>query len=145
MHLQCLKNLKTDYIFIINNINIMKKLLLLSIILLALFSCTPDSISNTPSAQSEYRMITITNEGGSPQIYYTPKGQSNTAIRIETEESFTKMMKKGDMFTVIGLSYSEDNTHNYGVPNIIVTANIKVYADSNLVKQGVNNVTYIVE
>jgi hypothetical protein len=125
----------------------MKKLLTSLAILLSLFSCTPDYDMSKPevSQTSEYRMITVTNEGGSPQIYYTPHNQYNTNTRIETGETFTKVMRKGDMFTVIGMSYYEDNTHNYGAPNVTVTANIKIYVDSRLVKQGVDQVTYIVE
>jgi GTP-binding protein LepA len=51
-------------------------------------------------------------------------------------------VKKGDVITALGFSYSTDNSNNYGGTNVNVTANITIQIDNQTVKTGVGHCSY---
>jgi hypothetical protein len=113
----------------------MKKLILVSSLCFGLFSCSTDEVQPT---QRTTHSVIIQNTGGSPQVFIsrgcvtTKQVGSNVSIYAE----------KGDVITAIGLSYSTDNSNNYGGTNVNVTANIKIIVDGEVVKEGVNWIAY---
>ena len=94
-------------------------------------------------AENPYRMIEIQNEGGSPQYWITHKGECQGTWYKGEKNTFI-MVKVDDVVTAYGMSYKEDNTHNYGAPNVEVIANIRIFSDGKLVAKGIENVGYIV-
>ena len=113
----------------------MKNLILVSILSLGLFSCSTDEIQ--PTEKTTHSVI-IQNTGGSPQVFVskgcvtTTQNGSNVSIYAE----------KGVVITATGLSYSIDNSNNYNAENVVVTANIKIIVDGQVVKEGTNWVAY---
>lgn len=108
------------------------------IILLAsitLFSCTTDdeSIQVKDSA-----LATITNTGGSPEVFIT----SNCITTRYITPCLNIEVKKGDVITALGFSYSTDNSNNYGGTDVNVTANITIKIDNETVKTGVGHCSY---
>ena len=108
------------------------------IILLAsitLFSCTSD---NEDIQIEKSSFATITNTGGSPEVFITSKcvttRYASPCLNIE--------IKKGDVITALGFSYSTDNSNNYGGTNVNVTANITIQIDNKVVKTGVGHCSY---
>lgn len=103
---------------------------------MTLFSCTTDDedvvqIKNTA-------MATITNTGGSPEVFVT----SNCVTTRYTTPRLSIEVKKGDVITALGFSYSTDNSNNYGGTNVSVTANISIEIDNKIVKTGVGHCSY---
>ena len=108
------------------------------IILLAsitLFSCTTDD----ENIQVEKKALaTITNTGGSPEVFIT----SNCVTTRYATPYLNIEVKKGDVITALGFSYSTDNSNNYGGTNVNVTANITIQIDNQTVKTGVGHCSY---
>jgi len=83
-------------------------------------------------------MATITNTGGSPEVFVT----SNCVTKRYTTPCLNIEVKKGDVITALGFSYSTDNSNNYGGTNVNVTANITIKIDNQTVKTGVGHCSY---
>jgi len=99
-------------------------------------SCTaPD---NEEIQVERKTMATITNTGGSPEVFVT----SNCVTKRYTTPCLNIEVKKGDVITALGFSYSTDNSNNYGGTNVNVTANIKIQIDNQTVKTGVGHCSY---
>lgn len=81
---------------------------------------------------------TITNTGGSPEVFIT----SNCVTTRYATPSLNIEVKKGDVITALGFSYSTDNSNNYGGTNVNVTANITIQIDNKTVKTGVGHCSY---
>ena len=83
-------------------------------------------------------MATITNTGGSPEVFVT----SNCVTTRYATPCLNIEVKKGDVITALGFSYSTDNSNNYGGTNVNVTANITIKIDGQTVKTGVGHCSY---
>jgi hypothetical protein len=102
---------------------------------ITLFSCTTDN----EDIQIEKKvMATITNTGGSPEVFIT----SNCVTTRYATPCLNIEVKKGDVITALGFSYSTDNSNNYGGTNVNVTANITIQIDDQTVKTGVGHCSY---
>jgi len=113
-----------------------KTYLVIAICILMNASCTaPD---NEEIVQVETAMATITNTGGSPEVFVT----SNCVTKRYTTPCLNIEVKKGDVITALGFSYSTDNSNNYGGTNVNVTANITIQIDNKTVKTGVGHCSY---
>ena len=110
-------------------------ILVLSVMLLN-SSCTTDNEDVVQIKNSA--MATITNTGGSPEVFVT----SNCVTTRYATPRLNIEVKKGDVITALGFSYSTDNSNNYGGTNVNVTANITIQIDNKTVKTGVGHCSY---
>jgi hypothetical protein len=100
---------------------------------ITLFSCTTDD----ENIQIK-NYATITNTGGSPEVFVT----SNCVTTRYATPYLNIEVKKGDVITALGFSYSTDNSNNYGGTNVNVIANITIQIDNKTVKTGVGHCSY---
>jgi hypothetical protein len=113
-----------------------KTYLVIAICILMNASCTaPD---NEEIQVEKTAMATITNTGGSPEVFVT----SNCVTTRYATPCLNIEVKKGDVITALGFSYSTDNSNNYGGTNVNVTANITIQIDNKTVKTGVGHCSY---
>jgi hypothetical protein len=111
-------------------------ILMLTAILMNVSCTAPD---NEEVLQIEKTaMATITNTGGSPEVFVT----SNCVTTRYATPNLNIEVKKGDVITALGFSYSTDNSNNYGGTNVNVTANITIQIDNKTVKTGVGHCSY---
>jgi len=114
----------------------MKKVILSSVSLMFLLSCsTQDPVNNT------IHVVNVHNSGGSPECFISHAGLTTKY----TTSTVMAQVSDGDVITVLGQSYSIDNTYNYGAPNVNVIAEIAIFIDGIQVKSGVNHATYMVK
>jgi len=110
--------------------------IILMTVMLFTSSCTaPDNVEIQVEKTS---MATITNTGGSPEVFVT----SNCVTTRYATPCLNIEVKKGDVITALGFSYSTDNSNNYGGTNVNVTANITIKIDDQTVKTGVGHCSY---
>jgi len=115
----------------------MKKIITLFGIAISLISCTAESVE---TKDNPYHMMEIKNEGGSPQYWILRKGECNAQKYNGTEgENFFIMAKIGDQITAFGFGHHEDNSHNYGAPDVDVKANITIFSDGKIVTPDTDN------
>lgn len=114
----------------------MKKVILSSVALMFLFSC-----STQDPANDAIHVVNVHNSGGSPECFITHTGLTTKY----TTSTVTAQVSDGDVITVLGQSYSIDNTYNYGAPNVNVIAEIAIFVDGIPAKSGVNHVTYMIK
>jgi hypothetical protein len=111
----------------------MKRIITTLAIAIALASCSNDQPIEAPVCN-----LKVTNTGGSPECFISHDGitrKYNTAI-VNT------VIEKNDVITVLGQSYSVDNTYNYGAASYSVVANISISINNEQVKSGINNLTF---
>lgn len=123
-----MKNIKTYLVIAIY-------ILVLSVMLMNT-SCTTDNEDVVQIKNSS--MATITNTGGSPEVFIT----SNCVTTRYATPSLNIEVKKGDVITALGFSYSTDNSNNYGGVDVNVIANITIQIDNKIVKTGVGHCSY---
>jgi hypothetical protein len=122
----------------------MKKLLVIKAVLLVVVlcliglfaSCSPEE---TPTPQEQAKTLEVIIEGNSPECFI--KGLNEPMIYL-TQPYITRNVKKGDVITAIGYSYSIDNSNNYGAPNVNVIGNITFKINGEVVKSGIGNLSY---
>lgn len=114
----------------------MKKVILSSVALMFLFSCSTQDPTN-----DAIHVVNVHNSGGSPECFITHSGVTTKY----TTSTVMAQVSDGDVITVLGQSYSIDNTYNYGAPNVNVVAEIAIFIDGTQVKSGINHATYIVK
>lgn len=115
--------------------NILKVVVVIAWLLLmnSIVGCTTDD-----KDMQIKNYATITNTGGSPEVFVT----SNCVTTRYATPCLNIEVKKGDVITALGFSYSTDNSNNYGGTNVNVTANITIQIDNKIVKTGVGHCSY---
>jgi hypothetical protein len=124
----------------------MKKLLIIKTVLLVvalclinLFaSCSPEE---TPTPQEQTKTLEVINEGNSPECFIR---EVDNLIYL-SQPYIKRNVKKGDVITAMGFSYSIDNSNNYGASNVNVIGNITFKINGEVVKSGIGNLTYQVQ
>lgn len=113
----------------------MKKVILVSILSFGLFSCSTDEVQPT---EKTVHSVVVQNSGGSPQVFIT----KDCVTTVQEGANINILAEKGVLITATGLSYFIDNSNNYNAENVVVTANIKIIVDGQIVKEGKDWLTY---
>lgn len=117
----------------------MKKILLISLFSLSLFSCTKEE--NT--LIEETKTLDVTIQGNSPEFWYH-NAQTNTTTYY-TQSHIVLDVHRGDTINAIGYGYTIDNSNNYGAPNVVVVGYITFKVNGVVVASGVDTLAYLIK
>lgn len=109
---------------------------------LIVVGCTSEGIPGTNDEPGNpIHQVTVLMEGGDPQVYINKCGEEQKVLKGSV---ITTFIREGYTITATAFSYSEDNSNNYGAPDVHVDSKITIMVDNKIVDSGKEMVSYYI-